>query len=67
TPDRTVFERVVAERQVDAVSYEDWKTIDRLEVERGAAQGGRPRRKFSRVEEMIAVLQDTETGGSSSS
>jgi len=67
TPDRTVFERVVAERQVDAVSYEDWKTIDRLEVERGAAHGGRPRRKFSRVEEMIAVLQDTETGGSSSS
>lgn len=37
------------------VSYAEWQKLDKLELERGAAVG-RPRNKFSRVEEMLAAL-----------
>jgi hypothetical protein len=37
------------------VSYPDWRRLDALEIERGRARG-RPRRKFTRVEEMLAAL-----------
>lgn len=37
------------------VSYADWLVIDQAEVERGAAKG-KPRAKFTRVEEMLGVL-----------
>ena len=37
------------------VSYADWLVIDRAEVERGAAKG-KPREKFTRVGEMLALL-----------
>jgi ferredoxin--NADP+ reductase len=37
------------------VSYADWLVIDRVEVERGAAKG-KPREKFTRVAEMLGLL-----------
>jgi ferredoxin--NADP+ reductase len=37
------------------VSYDDWLVIDRAEVERGAAKG-KPREKFTRIGEMLALL-----------
>ena len=37
------------------VSYADWLVIDRAEVERGAAKG-KPREKFTRIGEMLALL-----------
>ena len=37
------------------VTYSDWLKLDKLEIERGAATG-RPRLKFSRVEEMLEAL-----------
>ncbi len=49
-------ERLVRERQPDFVSFEDWKIIDRLEIERGKAVG-RPRVKFTSVEEMLEALR----------
>jgi ferredoxin--NADP+ reductase len=57
-PVREVLERLLGERRRDFVSYEDWQLIDLLEQERGAASGGRPRLKFSRVEEMLHALQE---------
>jgi ferredoxin--NADP+ reductase len=57
-PAREVLERLLGERRRDFVSYEDWQLIDLLEQERGAASGGRPRLKFSRVEEMLHALQE---------
>lgn len=57
-PARDVLERLLSERRRDFVSYEDWQLIDLLEQERGAASGGRPRLKFSRVEEMLHALQE---------
>ena len=40
---------------VRPISYEDWRAIDAAEVARGAA-AGKPREKFTRIEEMLAVL-----------
>jgi ferredoxin--NADP+ reductase len=57
-PPREVLERLLGERRRDFVSYEDWQLIDLLEQERGAASGGRPRLKFSRVEEMLHALRE---------
>jgi len=37
------------------VSYEDWLTIDRAEVERGAPKG-KPREKITRVAEMLRLI-----------
>jgi ferredoxin--NADP+ reductase len=43
------------ERKVRAVSFADWAKIDAAEIEAGEA-AGKPREKFTRVEEMLAVL-----------
>ncbi len=42
-------------RGVRVVSYTDWQKIDAAEVRRGAA-AGKPREKFTRVEEMLEVV-----------
>src|SRR5262249_1107482 len=53
--DAAAIDRLVRERQPRCVSYEDWKTLDRLEMERGRADG-RPRVKFCTVEDMWKAL-----------
>jgi ferredoxin--NADP+ reductase len=54
-PDRAAVERLVRQRQPRCVSYADWQRLDALEVGRGRP-AGRPRVKFTRVEEMQAAL-----------
>ena len=49
------FEALVRARQPRFVSFADWKKLDALEVERGKPLG-RPRNKFTRIEEMLAAL-----------
>jgi ferredoxin--NADP+ reductase len=46
---------LVRARQPQVVSYDDWRRLDAIEVARGRA-AGRPRVKFTRVEEMLAAL-----------
>ena len=48
-------EALVRQRRPSYVSYADWLTLNQLEVARGRAQG-RPRVKFTRVEDMLAAL-----------
>ena len=48
-------ERLIRGRQPRCVSYEDWLKLNELEVSRGRA-AGRPRVKFTRVEDMLAAL-----------
>lgn len=50
-------DRLLAARGVRVVSWADWQRLDALEKSRGAAVG-RPRLKFSRVEEMLDALGD---------
>ncbi len=54
-PEPGAVEALVRRRQPGVVSYPDWRRLDEIEVTRGRAQG-RPRVKFTRVEEMLAAL-----------
>jgi ferredoxin--NADP+ reductase len=54
-PDPSAVERLLRQRQPQFVSYADWLTLDQLEVTRGKSRG-RPRVKFTRVDEMLAAL-----------
>lgn len=49
------LERLLAERGARWVSYGDWRKIDAAEVARGKSRG-KPREKFTTIEEMLAVL-----------
>ncbi|MEO7795691.1 MAG: FAD-dependent oxidoreductase [Thermoanaerobaculia bacterium] len=49
------IDELLAARGLCPVDFADWKRLDRIEVERGLP-AGRPRVKFSRVEEMLAAL-----------
>jgi ferredoxin--NADP+ reductase len=55
-PSRAELDALLAERSVEVVTYADWQILDRLEQEAGAV-AGRPRVKFSRVEDMMAALR----------
>jgi ferredoxin/flavodoxin---NADP+ reductase len=55
-PDAASAEALVRQRRPGYVSYQDWLKLNELEVARGRAQG-RPRVKFTRVEEMLTALQ----------
>ncbi len=55
-PARAAVEALLRERQPLVVSYADWQAIDAAEVGKGTAQG-RPRVKFSRVDDMLDVVQ----------
>jgi ferredoxin/flavodoxin---NADP+ reductase len=54
-PEAAAAEALVRQRQPSYVSYADWQKLDAIEVERGRAQG-RPRVKFTRIEEMLSAL-----------
>jgi ferredoxin--NADP+ reductase len=47
--------KFISERRPDYFSYADWKRLDEMEQEKGKAQG-RPRVKFTSVEEMKKAL-----------
>ncbi|MCZ7547186.1 MAG: FAD-dependent oxidoreductase [Anaerolineae bacterium] len=54
-PERGAMERLLAVRKPDYVTYKDWQTLDEIEVRRGQ-EAGRPRVKFTRVEEILNAL-----------
>jgi ferredoxin/flavodoxin---NADP+ reductase len=54
--DPAALEALVRERQPAVVSFADWKRLDQIEVERGQPLG-RPRVKFTSIEEMVGALQ----------
>jgi ferredoxin--NADP+ reductase len=53
--------RLLAERQVQYVSFPDWKLLDQIEVFQGKASD-RPRRKFTDVPTMLKALAETKMG-----
>jgi ferredoxin/flavodoxin---NADP+ reductase len=55
-PDTGAIRELIASRGVRVVSFKDWRAIDAAEVARGEA-AGKPREKFTRVDEMLAVLR----------
>lgn len=57
-PGGPALEKLLLARGYRAVAFEDWQRID--EAERAAADEGRPREKFIRVADMLAVLEAAE-------
>jgi ferredoxin--NADP+ reductase len=55
SPEREAVERLLRARDVVYVTYAEWRVLDEIERKRGEAVG-RPRIKFTRVEDMLAVL-----------
>jgi len=55
TPDAGAIEALISQRKPDYFSYADWIKLDELELANGEAQG-RPRVKFTSVDEMKAAL-----------
>lgn len=53
------IEELLSERGVRAVTFDDWKTLDRLEVERGEAKG-KLREKFVDVAATLAALDSVK-------
>ena len=51
---RPAFEALLARRKLRAVTFEDWKKIEQVEI--ASAPAPAPRRKFTRVEDMLAAL-----------
>jgi ferredoxin--NADP+ reductase len=58
-PDSASLEQFVRERQPNYVSFEDWLKLDAVELTKGQQQG-RPRVKFTSIEDMLAALGHTE-------
>jgi ferredoxin--NADP+ reductase len=48
--------KLVRDRQPDVVDAAGWRAIDAAEIARGQAQG-RPRVKFTSIEEMLAAAR----------
>ncbi len=54
-PSASAAEQMLRDRQPRYVSYADWRRLDAIEVARGRARG-RPRVKFTAVEDMLAAI-----------
>ncbi len=55
--DSSGIEALLKERNVDYVSFEDWKLLDEYETEAGQAQE-RPRVKVTSIEKMLEIIRD---------
>jgi ferredoxin/flavodoxin---NADP+ reductase len=55
--DPRAVEQLLRARQPQVVTYDDWLLIDRIETERGLAEG-RPRVKFSRISDMLEAIEE---------
>ncbi|MCA9977343.1 MAG: hypothetical protein KC413_16405, partial [Anaerolineales bacterium] len=54
-PEAEAIASLIAERQPQFFSYADWQKLDELETAKGA-ELGRPRLKFTCVEDMLAAV-----------
>ncbi len=54
-PSPAAVERLIAERQPQYLSYQDWQRLDEIETRRGK-ETGKPRLKFTRMKDMLAAL-----------
>ena len=60
-PNAAAADALLRSRQPQCISYDDWRHLDRIECERGRA-AGRPRLKFTRLDEILAALRDRDAG-----
>jgi len=56
-PDISGIEALLKERNVNFVSFEDWKLLDAYETDAGQAQE-RPRVKVTSIDEMLEIIRE---------
>jgi ferredoxin--NADP+ reductase len=56
-PGREALEHLLRVRKPDYVTFEDWQTLDQIEIANGEVLG-RPRLKYSSVGDMLEALQE---------
>ena len=56
-PTGEALTQLLQARQVRYVTYDDWQLLDMVEQERGEFRNA-PRLKFSRVDEMLAAIEE---------
>ena len=54
TPSTEPIKKLLQNRNINVISFEDWQKIDSAEIERGN-KVGKPREKFTKIEEMIVA------------
>ena len=57
----TDIAQLLRKREVDFVSFEDWKLLEDYETKAGEAEG-RPRKKVGTVKEMMEVIRSLREG-----
>ena len=57
-PDPSSIDALLEERHLTFVTIEGWRILDQMELEAGAKQG-RPRAKFTHIDEMLEALNAT--------
>lgn len=55
---RAAIDRLLADRNVQVVSFADWKRLDQVEQDRGKPLG-KPRQKVTNVHEMLEIVRGT--------
>lgn len=55
-PDPAAIDALLEERQIQVVTIDGWRILDRLETENGKALD-KPRVKFTRIQDMLAALR----------
>lgn len=58
-PRRETMEHLLRQRKPDYVTFDDWTTLDQMEIANGQVSG-RPRLKFSRVDDMLDALRESK-------
>jgi ferredoxin--NADP+ reductase len=53
--------QLLRNREVDFVSFQDWKLLEEFETKAGEAEG-RPRKKVDNVREMMEVISSLREG-----
>ena len=56
-PEADAADHVIRQRQHDVVTYTDWLRLNRIEIAKAQALG-KPRVKFTRIEDMLAVQKE---------
>jgi ferredoxin--NADP+ reductase len=54
-PEASAAEKMVRDHKPSFFSYDDWLRLNEIEVSKGKKEG-KPRVKFTRVEDMLAAL-----------
>jgi ferredoxin--NADP+ reductase len=61
-PGRAAFGALLKKRKVQAIGFKEWQAIEQAEI--ANARPGAPRRKFARVSDMLAVLEEVRAAAS---